>query len=157
IGVSSSYPRPESAWHSSGASARSAKPLAPRPAFSVINAHLGSKAPLTSPRTGFRPRPRYESGRLAAHPPRWSPSRYLPCRSHGADTEHGRPLATPATDTTWADANGWVGPRLPAVTEQAFLLGSGGADVGGLQVLRALGHLELHVLVLLEAAEAVAV
>src|SRR5215467_15062105 len=35
--------------------------------------------------------------------------------------------------------------------------GSGGADVGGLRALRALGHLELHVLVLLEAAEAVAV
>src|ERR1700683_3680339 len=35
--------------------------------------------------------------------------------------------------------------------------GSGGADVSGLRALRALGHLELHVLVLLEAAEAVAV
>src|SRR5260370_20829107 len=34
---------------------------------------------------------------------------------------------------------------------------SGDADVGGLRALRALGHLELHVLVLLEAAEAVAV
>src|SRR5436190_5006613 len=35
--------------------------------------------------------------------------------------------------------------------------GSGGADVGGLQALRALGYLELHVLVFLQAAEAVAV
>ena len=35
--------------------------------------------------------------------------------------------------------------------------GSGGADAGGLGALRALGYLELHVLVLLQAAEAVAV
>src|ERR1700730_6559362 len=35
--------------------------------------------------------------------------------------------------------------------------GSGGADAGGLRALRACSDLELHVLVLLEAAEAVAV
>src|SRR5271156_5808437 len=35
--------------------------------------------------------------------------------------------------------------------------GSGDANAGGLQALRALGHLELHELVLLEATEAVAV
>src|SRR6516225_1622366 len=34
---------------------------------------------------------------------------------------------------------------------------SGGADAGGLRALRALGDLELHALVLLQAAEAVAV
>ena len=35
--------------------------------------------------------------------------------------------------------------------------GSGGADAGGLRALRALGYLELHVLVLLQAAETAAV
>src|SRR2546430_15445492 len=35
--------------------------------------------------------------------------------------------------------------------------GSGGADAGCLRALRALGYLELHVLVLLQAAEAVSV
>src|SRR5690348_13089502 len=50
------------------------------------------------------------------------------------------------------------GPRLVAFLWQAWpARGSGGADAGGLQALRALGHLELHVLVLLQAAEAGAV
>src|SRR6266487_4359294 len=59
---------------------------------------------------------------------------------------------------TWADATRWVGPRLTVEhLSRLACRGSGGADAGGLRALRALGHLELHVLVLLEAAEAVAV
>src|SRR6185312_4079272 len=50
------------------------------------------------------------------------------------------------------------GPRLAVIPWQAWPAGGlGGANVGGLRALRALGHLELHVLVLLQAAEAVAV
>src|SRR5258706_4171107 len=50
------------------------------------------------------------------------------------------------------------GPRLSVIPWQAWpARGSGGADAGGLRALRALGYLELHVLVLLEATETIAV
>src|SRR5262252_7925519 len=53
---------------------------------------------------------------------------------------------------------GHAGPRLAVAHWQAWpARGSGGADAGGLRALRALGDLELHALVLLQAAEAVAV
>src|SRR6516165_282871 len=51
-----------------------------------------------------------------------------------------------------------AGPRSGCYPLQAWpARGSDGANAGGLRALRALGYLELHVLVLLEAAEAVAV
>src|ERR1700689_2829262 len=51
-----------------------------------------------------------------------------------------------------------AGPRLGVFSLAGLACrGSGSADVGGLRTLRALGYLELHVLVLLEATEAVAV
>src|ERR1700724_1806667 len=56
---------------------------------------------------------------------------------------------------TWARHHQVPGPRLSLGGLPAC--GSGRADVGGLRALRALGYLELHVLVLLQAAEAVAV
>src|SRR5580704_15068262 len=59
---------------------------------------------------------------------------------------------------TWARHLLVPGPRLSVIPWQAWpARGSDGADVGGLRALRALGHLELHVLVLLEAAEAVTI
>src|SRR6202011_4502774 len=59
---------------------------------------------------------------------------------------------------TWARRQQAPGPRLAVIPWQAWpARGSGGANACGLRALRALGHLELHVLVLLKAAEAVAV
>ena len=46
--------------------------------------------------------------------------------------------------------------EVPGPTSRCIPL-AGAADAGGLRALRALGYLELHVLVLLQAAEAVAV
>src|SRR5260370_26382994 len=69
-----------------------------------------------------------------------------------------RPATTVTTDMTWARHQQVPGPRLAVIPWQAWpARGSGGADAGGLRALRALGYLELHVLVLLQAAEAVAV
>src|SRR6516165_6520193 len=68
------------------------------------------------------------------------------------------PAGTAATDMTWARHQQVPGPGLAVIPWQAWpARGSGGADAGGLRALRALGHLELHALVLLQAAEAVAV
>src|SRR5271170_5585937 len=61
-------------------------------------------------------------------------------------------------DMTWARHQQVPGPRLATIPWQAWpARGSDGANAGGLRALRALSHLELHVLVLLEATEAVAV
>jgi predicted ABC-type transport system involved in lysophospholipase L1 biosynthesis ATPase subunit len=63
-----------------------------------------------------------------------------------------------AADMTGARHQQVPGLRLVLILWQAWpARGSGGADAGGLRALRALGDLELHVLVLLQAAEAVAV
>src|SRR3984893_12955798 len=59
---------------------------------------------------------------------------------------------------TWARRQQAPGPRLAVIPWRAGPpRASGGADAGALRPLRALGYLELHVLVLLQAAEAVAV